>query len=185
MKWITTFAILVAFAAPAAHAEDFTFSFSGGGGSPGLVTGELIGLSPDGTSSPTDVLLLSNTDGVRNGDLSAMGWFNYAGTPNSFTVTDGAITAENFTLFSANTDDFFSLGLHFDGVAFNLLDNALTDEQTGNASDVAGVTFTPVAVPEPACIVIFLAGLATLAFLQKRASPFLRWRRAPAASGTS
>ncbi len=180
MKWLAAVAMLVAFAAQAARAEDFTFSFLGGAGSPGLVTGELIGLSPDGASSPTDMLLLSNMDGVRNGDLTAMGWFNYANTPNSFTVTDGAITAENFTLFSANTDDFFSLGLHFDGVDFNLLDNTLTDEQTGNASGVTGVTFTPVAVPEPASLGMVAMGfgvakLGRRSFLKKRTKRLLRY----------
>jgi hypothetical protein len=159
MRMISALAFLAALAfAPAAQAEDFYFSFSGGPGSPGTVTGELIGLSANGNSTPTDVLLLSNTDEVQNGNLFAMGRFNYSATRNSFTVANGVITAEDFTLFSANTDDFFSLGLHFGGVAFNLLYDALTDLQTGNASGVDGVSFSPVDMPEPGSFSTFLVG---------------------------
>jgi hypothetical protein len=166
MRSIAIAAILMALAAPAARAEDVMFSFSGGISSPGTVTGELFGLSPNGTSSPTDVILLSNPDGVQNGDLFAMGWFNYYATPNSFTAVNGVITAENFSLFSANTDDILSLGLPFDDASFNLLYDALTDLQTGNAAGVDGVTFTLVDVPEPGSLATLLSGLSMMLALR-------------------
>ena len=160
MNVTSPLAILAALALtmPMASAEDFDFTFTGTIYSPGTVTGELIGLSPDGTSSPTDVILFSNSDGIKDGDLYAMGWFNYAQSPNTFTVVNNTITAEDFTLFSANTNGYLALGLHFDGAVFNLVDNALTDQQTGNVDGVDGVTFTPVDVPEPASFGIFLLG---------------------------
>ncbi len=179
MKSIAIAAILMAVAVTAARAEDVMFSFSGGISSPGTVTGELFGLSPNGTSSPTDVILLSNPDGVQNGDLSAMGWFNYYASQNSFTTVNGVITAENFSLFSANTDDILLLGLPFDNASFNLLYDALTDLQTGNASGVDGVVFTAVDVPEPASFFTLLVGCVMAgcagrrSFLKKRTKRLL------------
>jgi hypothetical protein len=171
MKAVPALAILLTFTTHAVRAEDFDFSFatdanntyySGGGFTPGTVSGALIGLSANGTSSPTDVLLFSNPDRIPDGDLFAQGWFNPNGSPGTFTVTDGAITAESYTLYSTTTNQELTLGLPFNGVAFNLLINYIFDDTTGNDAGLDGISFTPVDVPEPAGILPFLAGAVFL-----------------------
>jgi hypothetical protein len=171
MKAVAGFALLVILvtAAPAARAENFDFTFStlaspaysGGGLTPGTVTGELIGLSADGTSSPTDVLLFSNPDTIEDGDLFAQGWFFDNPAATSFTVSNGVVTAGDFTLYSATTNQELILGPNY-----NLLINYIFDEGTGNGAGLDGVTFTPADVPEPAGLAVFLAGAAFLMVLR-------------------
>ena len=170
MNVVSVLAILAALAVQTAHAEDFDFTFStpatsdytGGGLTPGTVTGELVGLSANGTSTPTDVLLFSNPDHIVNGDLFAQGWFLDDPSDTSFTVSNGTVTAEDFTLFSANTNEQLTLGLPPQGAGYNLLINYIYDLGTGNFAGLDGVTFTPVDVPEPAAILPFMAGIVFL-----------------------
>jgi hypothetical protein len=121
-------------AAPAVSAEDFDFAFStlsssdrvgslytDPGFTPGTVTGELVGLSANGTSSPTDVLLFSNPDHIADGDLNALGWFDPLTSANRSTVRNGQIIGYDFTLCSANTNQELILGVPFRGGAFNFL----------------------------------------------------------------
>jgi len=194
MRITSTVAIRVALAVPAAHAEDFDFAFStlsnndgvdskytGGGFTPGTVTGELIGLSSNGTSSPTDVLLFSNPDHVPDGDLYAQGWFNALMSANTFTVSNGQVTGDDFTLYSVTTNQELILGGPSGGAADNLLINYIFDQATGNLDGLDGVAFTPVDVPEPANFGILAMGLVMAAklgsssFLKKRTKRLLRY----------
>ena len=161
---VSVLALIAAFALQTAHAEDFDFTFStlatsnysGGGLTPGTVTGELIGLSSNGTSTPTDVLLFGNPDHIQNGDLFAQGWFFDYPSDTSFTVSNGTITAEDFVLFSPTTNQELILGDPPQGAGDNLLINYIFDRGTGNFAGLDGVTFTPVDVPEPASFFTFL-----------------------------
>ncbi len=175
MKMISSLAILMAFAAPAAYAEDFDFAFStlsssdrvgslytDPGFTPGTVTGELIGLSANGISSPTDVLLFSNPDHIPDGDLYAQGWFNPLISGNTFTVSNGQVTGYDFTLYSANTNQELILGVPFRSGAFNFLIDYTNGLETGNFDGLSEIAFTPVGVPEPAGLVPFLFGIVFL-----------------------
>jgi hypothetical protein len=187
MKRVSTLALFVAFTLQTAHAEDFDFTFStlatssytGGGLTPGTVTGELIGLSSNGTSTPNDVLLSGNPDHIQNGDLFAQGWFFDNPSDTSFTVSNGAITAEDFVLFSPTTNQELILGDPPQGAGDNLLINYIFDRGTGNFAGLDGVTFTPVDVPEPGsfstllvgCVIAGCAGRRS--FLKKRTKRLL------------
>ncbi len=175
MKMLSTLAILIAFAAPAAYAEDFDFAFStlsssdrvgsqytDPGFTPGTLTGEFIGLSANGISSPTDVKLFSNPDHIPDGDLYAQGWFNPFTLGNTLTVTNGVVTGYNFTLYSATTNQELILGVPFRGGAFNFLIDHTHDLETGNFDGLSEIVFTPVGVPEPAGIMPFLCGVVLL-----------------------
>jgi len=175
MRILPTIAILIACVPAAACAEDFDFAFStlsssdrvvslytDPGFTPGTVTGELIGLSANGTSSPTDVLLFSNPDHIPDGDLYAQGWFNPLTTSNTFTVSNGQVTGYDFTLYSANTNQELILGVPFHDGAFNFLIDYTNGLETGNFDGLSEIAFTPVGVPEPAGLVPFLFGIVFL-----------------------
>ncbi len=177
MRLISAAAVLIALAMPAAHAEDFDFAFStlsssdrvgslytDPGFTPGTVAGELIGLSANGISSPTDVLLFSNPDHIADGDLYAQGWFNPLMSANRFTVSNGQVTGYDFTLYSANTNQELILGVPFRSGAFNFLIDYTNGLETGNFDGLSEIAFTPAGVPEPASFVVLLAGGLVIGF---------------------
>ncbi|MDJ0649240.1 MAG: hypothetical protein QNJ60_11095 [Xenococcaceae cyanobacterium MO_188.B19] len=134
----------------AANALDFTFSFSNVTGSvPGTVTGTLGGLNDNATGAATSLELTSFPAGL--GTLEAgnnvLAWsFQSA---NSFTVTNGSITAANFF-----ATDGISDGLCLNTSCFAGLSNALTldtaSTNTGNNDGFSGVTFAAAgATPVP------------------------------------
>jgi hypothetical protein len=147
-------------AAAPARADNFTFSFTGKSPTstpPGKVSGELVGLADNGTSTPTDVILFTDPDGIATGDLTAKGWFNLAGQPASFTVTNGVITAADFTYFDKTTNRELILG----GFGDNLLVNYINGDETFAGS--AGVTYTEASVDEPSSLAVLGMGLLCVA----------------------
>jgi hypothetical protein len=146
----------IAAAATSAHAGDFTFSFTGTGPystPPGTVSGELLGLADNGTSTPTEVILFTDPDGIATGNLTAAGWFNLAGQPDSFTVTNGEITAADFTYFDSTTNRELILGAFGD----NLLLNYINGDET--FADPPGVTYAEASVDEPSSLAVLGMGL--------------------------
>jgi len=149
----------IAVAVPA-RADNFLFSFTGTSPyspPPGTVSGELLGLADKGTSAPTDVILFTDPDGIPTGDLTAKGWFNPAGQPDSFTVTHGVITAADFTYFDVTTNRELILGAFGD----NLLLNYINGDET--FADSAGVTYTKASVDEPSSLAVLGMGVLCVA----------------------
>jgi hypothetical protein len=161
-----------------AKAEDFYFSFandpvvnpSQNGGVTGTVTGIIEGLPANGTGPASDVVILTVPDGLKNpsdaplpldtGTVWPAGDVHY----NSFTVSNGQITAASFYDFSDQFSTDSSEQLEIDdpgqptndptGVSTLTLDS--NETSVYNQNGLAGVQFT--AVPEPASI-----GIATFA----------------------
>jgi len=142
--------------AAVARADDFTFTFTGTGPystPPGTVSGEILGLADNGTSTPTAVILFSDPDGIAAGNLTQRGWFNLAGQPDSFTVTNGVITAADFTYFDVTTNRELILGAFGD----NLLINYINGDET--FADASGVTYAPASVDEPSSFAVLGFGV--------------------------
>jgi hypothetical protein len=162
MRSISIMSLLVAVlaATATARAEDFTFTFTGTSPystPPGTVSGELVGLADSGTSTPTEVILFTDPDGIATGNLTAAGWFNLAGQPDSFTVTNGEITAADFTYFDVTTNRELILGAFGD----NLLVNYINGDETFAASP--GVTYVEASVDEPSSLTVLGLGLLCVA----------------------
>lgn len=141
--------------ASVARADDFTFTFTGTAPystPPGTVSGEVLGLSDNGTSTPTEVILFSDPDGIATGNLTQRGWFNLTGQPASFTVANGVITAADFTYFDSTTNRELILGAFGD----NLLVNYINGDETFAAS---GVTYAPASVDEPSSLAVLGIGV--------------------------
>ena len=167
---VTTFATILIWAAPV-HAASFNFSFTNQfplGGVNGTVAGRIDGLADTGTSAATAVFITSSPAGLFY-PLSASD--NILAQPsvfvgfNSFTVTNGAMTAENFQAQFpiANTPEFFALLLNSAFPQFNA-------NRFGPTTDFLvlslSATFTPVSqVPLPAALPIFATGLGALGLL--------------------
>jgi hypothetical protein len=161
-------------AAAPARAENFTFSFTGTSPystPPGTVSGELLGLADNGTSTPTEVILFTDPDGIATGNLTAAGWFNLTGQPDSFTVTNGEITAADFTYFDVTTNRELILGAFGD----NLLLNYINGDET--FAGVAGVTYADASVDEPSSLAVLGMGLLCVAVALPLGLKFGRLRR--------
>ena len=168
--------LVTALAAPArAATENVLFSFSDNpsvGNVDGTVTGEIFGLTVNGTSSASDVVILSAPAGIPNQtgdslpiDLLADGWDlkgTISGDINTFTTNAlGQIVGGEFDSLSGS-DDVGELQLFAGSSGFLSLD---TDGDVV-ASSVAP-TFTPVTVPEPASLTA-LGIPAALALLRRK-----------------
>ncbi len=148
---------LAMFWAAQAHADNFTFSFTGipyYSSQPGTVSGEILGLSDNGTSSPTDVLLFSDPDGIAPGDLTQLGWFTLKGDPDSFTLANGIITAGDLSYFDRTTNR--ELLLRFNGL--DILTDVINGDQTGGSG-----SFSPAPVDEPGSLAVLGMGLICVA----------------------
>jgi hypothetical protein len=145
-----------------ARADDFTFTFTGTTAystPPGTVSGELLGLTDNGTSTPAEVILFADPDGIATGDLTARGWFNLAGQPDTFTVTNGVITAADFTYFDPTTNRELVLGAFGD----NLLVNYINGDET--FADPPGVTYAQASVDEPSSLAVLGIGVLCVAIV--------------------
>ena len=164
---VTTFAAILVSAAPV-HAVSFDFSFTNQfpiGGVNGTVAGRIDGLADTGTSAATAVFITSSPAGLFY-PLSASD--NILAQPsvfvgsNSFTVTNGAMTAENFQAQFpiANTLEFFALLLNSGGPQFNA-------NRFGPTTNflVLSTSATFSQVPLPAALPLFATGLAALGLL--------------------
>ena len=161
------FAAILVSAAPV-HAVSFNFSFTNQfplGGVNGTVTGRIDGLADTGTSAATAVFITSSPAGLfypltaSDNILSQPSVFIGS---NSFTVTNGVLTAENFSAQFpiANTSEFFAL----------LLNSALPQfhaNRFGPTTDflVESTSATFSQVPLPAALPLFATGLGVLGLL--------------------
>ena len=174
---VTTFATILIWAAPV-RAATFNFSLTNQfplGGVNGTVAGRIDGLADTGTSGATAVFITSSPAGLFY-PLSASD--NILAQPsvfvgsNSFTVTNGAMTAENFQAQFpiANTPEFFALLLNSGIPQFNA-------NRFGPATDflVLSTSATFSQVPLPGALPLFAGGLVGLLLLG--------WRRKKAAAG--
>ena len=154
---VATLVAAAMFWAAQAHADNFYFSFTGTAPyttEPGTVSGEVIGLVDNATSAPTDVVLFSDPDGIAAGDLTQRGWFTITGDPGSFTLSDGTITAGDFTYYDPTTNRELVL------VPFgtDLLSDAINGDQTGGSG-----SFSLAPVDEPGSLAVLGMGLLCVA----------------------
>ena len=160
--------------APVANALSFTFSFDDEfplGDVPGTVTGRIDGLADNATSAAAAVFVTSSPS-LLGYPLSSSD--NILSQPtvstvnNSFTVTNGALTAENFlAVFTETNLDAIQLEL-ISGIPQFLLvrfaHNGVNFDRIATSA-----TFDPVPqIPLPGALPLFASGLALLGFLGRR-----------------
>jgi hypothetical protein len=146
-----------------AHADDIDFTFTGSGPystPPGTISGELLGVADNGTSTPTGVILFSDPDGIPAGNLTQAGWFYVPGEPDTITLSHGVVTSADFTYFSVTTNQELILGAF--GIE-SLLINYINGDQTGPGV----VTYTQ-AIDEPGSLVLLAMGGVFLAGFGRR-----------------
>jgi hypothetical protein len=146
---------------------DFDFTFTGSGGYPGTVSGEIEGLTNNATSRATAVFITSAT--ISSPISSTYNTVQNAGSFNSFTVTNGVITAVTFYADNAST---YSLVLGTaEGETKDEFVNLSIARVTENPDGLSGITFTPVApsaVPEPGALALFAPALLGIALFRRR-----------------
>ncbi len=161
---LTAVAVLAyVFYGVAARADDIDFTFTGTGPystPPGTVSGELLGVADNGTSTPTGVILFSDPDGIRPGNLTQAGWFDVPGEPDTITLSHGVVTSADFTYFSVTTNQELILGAF--GID-SLLINYLNGDQTGPGV----VTYTQ-AIDEPGSLALLAMGGVLMAGFGRR-----------------
>jgi hypothetical protein len=186
---LTLLLISGAFIGSSAKAQllNFDFSFTGNLGSSttkGTVTGEIIGLTNNGTSTPSDIILTSIPLGFSinvppSYSLKNNGW-NLSGDAEgaSFTVTNGVITsATDYEASLAAHNGYLSFDVPL--VVNNVELGPLNGFQYGspyvsNTAGFQGVTYTIISAPEPASWSLAVVGALALAVAIRRRPFFLR-----------
>ena len=152
-----------AFSAPArGELLNFTFSFTGGNTSSvqGTVTGLIEGLTDNSTGGAADVIIESAPSMTSFGPsvgplpIDTASWVKQA---NSFTVSNGQITAADFRAVT-NGEDF--LDLDYTG-RINLFTLSGNSYNVANNDGLAGISFSP-SVPEPGTFAIGGFAIAVL-----------------------
>ncbi len=162
-------------AAAQAGTLSFDFSFSNDGtfstGSvDGTVTGEITGLTDNGTSSATHVYILSYPAGLGPTPGTPFDALSLADVEsNTFTVSNGAITGGDFF---AQQSGYPGFGLLSDSI-YNFLRTGMDPLITYNSQGLSGVTFTAVTtpVPEPSTWALTLIGFAGFGLVSSRLRP--------------
>jgi hypothetical protein len=146
---------------------DFDFTFTGSSNYPGTVSGEIEGLTNNATSRATAVFVTSAT--ISSPISSTYNTVHDAGSFNSFTVTNGVITAITFYANNAST---YALVLGMaEGETKDEFVNFSIATVTENPDGLPGITFTPVApsaVPEPGSLALFAPALLGIALFRRR-----------------
>jgi MYXO-CTERM domain-containing protein len=161
---------------------DFDFSFTSGSSLsgfaypffPGTVTGELIGLSSSGPSTPTDVIIYTAPAGLGLNLTTPYDFVEQGGT------ISGTLTVSGNTITAAGPGGLYAVAgetnLQLQGFAgnVNLLSlystEGVTLGGTGNATGIPGANYSEVqSAPEPSTWALVVSGLALLAFWRRRA----------------
>lgn len=182
-------AACLVFGSTAAQATDFIFTFGsdladpniqGTGAVSGTVTGRIIGLTDDATSSAQSIFIDSySPNGGPAVPVDARLWFSQF--ENSFTVQNGVITAAVFHADNdfgpfldrlyINVPIFGAGGTNYASVGSN------NSDSVWNNQGLLGITFTRIesAVPEPATWAMMLIGFGAigLAVRRRRSAPSL------------
>jgi hypothetical protein len=152
---------------------DFLFSENVNGG---MITGEIEGLTPDATSTPTDIIIFSQPSGYPDGptDLVEAGYV-FLSTDDTFTVSSGQITAADMGIIAAvpggyqgyafnGTNSF--LGLTNANGIFQANSFGTITKKNSNNLGFSGISYT--AVPEPhQTMVLFLIAIIGLLAVRK------------------
>ena len=165
MPWVIA-VLTVAFIIPArAQLLDFDFSFYGNAD----VTGEIVGLENNATSSPTSVMILT----APNLDINLPYTIPSAYSEGTFTVSNDVITAVNDFYYPTHAQP----PADFDGIIFSLnepggfnqLSNFNAVVQVVNSDGFAGVdyTYSGLAAPEPRALLLALIGGFAFLFLRR------------------
>jgi hypothetical protein len=164
-----------------AKADSFTFSFTNTTGDvSGTVTGEILGLTNNSTSSATDVIIESFPSALGSDlftsytapiDVFASPW--YTTSPNTFTETNGQITAANFGMDDGDwTYLILGSGCNDISQCGNAMGNWETGDFTGDIGGNSTVTFAALSTsstPEPSTLGLALGGgLGGLYFIRRR-----------------
>jgi hypothetical protein len=165
----------------AAQAADFIFSFGSDLSDPnvnnavsGTVTGRIVGLADDGTSSAQSVFIDSYSPDGSIVPLDVLLWFEPFSFENSFTVENGMIVSAIFQRSDEFGPSFDRLYINVpiygvDGTNYASLgsNNSIS---IWNNQGLDGITFTRIetAVPEPETWALMLVGCGAVGFAMRR-----------------
>jgi hypothetical protein len=167
-------------ASGAALADNFNFTFcndpNGPGNVQGCVTGQVQGIPHTGTSAASAVWINSYPPGLGSytTPFNVLAWTGYTIVEDSFTSTNGVMTAAFFSLKGANgINDQLYLNSQCACVQFglmlgtNFIDIGTNDTRyvwNDNGMTQTGVVFTNAGtIPEPSTLALLGSGIAGLA----------------------
>lgn len=168
----------------AAGATDFIFTFGSDLSDPnvdpafavsGTVTGRILGLADDGTSSAQSVFIDTYSPDGTVVPVDAMLWFwPYPDQANSFTVENGEIISAIFQRSSEFSPSFDRLYINVPIADFGGTNYASIGSNNSisiwNNQGLQGITFTRIdnVVPEPATWALMLLGFGAIGFAFRR-----------------
>jgi hypothetical protein len=171
--------LVVATIAPNAHADDFSFSFTNTDGNlSGTVTGEILGLTDNTTGPAAQVLIESYPSAIASivgpGPIDATLFYNQLA--NSFTETNGVVTAGEFAAYNPQPGILDELSINFDGETtmqvcgypcyqsgYEYVDNYPSGLSADNIQPL-----DPVSTPEPSTFELAFTGLMGLIALRRK-----------------
>ncbi|HEX4139618.1 MAG TPA: PEP-CTERM sorting domain-containing protein [Candidatus Methylacidiphilales bacterium] len=153
----------------------------------GTITGEVVGLANNASSTPTDIILTSIPASLNGTtapySFKANGW--NLSQFGSITVTNGSITSDlNYEAGLVSEQDSFYLdvGLNIEQPLVGTLNGIDFDGNAiANLDGFSGVTFTP-AVPEPSTYALLVISFLTLIVLRRMRLPYTS--RCPSSTGS-